>query len=413
MGPNQGRRWLSVPVLLGAVALLGVPPSALGQEDDLKRAHELAYNQHRSEALALLEGYLRQSPTDTDALTFYGIVLSWEGRYDEARKELDTVLERYPDHGDALPALINVELWSHHFARAEELARSALANRPNDIALLMTRARALQNLQRPNDALDVLANLLEVDPNQPQARGLRDDLRDAQRHFEAAVVQSYDWFNDGRPAWLESQVSLKYQMPSFGSVIARFSHASRFGLDSSLMEIDAYPRIRKGLYAYLNVGWSPDKQLYPGNRFGAELFQSLPHAMEVSGGLRSLYFGSRVNIYTGSVSKYRGRWLMTARTYLTPGSVGDSYSLQLQARRYFGDDTSYVAARYGIGAAPIDTGSLNEIEVLRSHSMGGELNWKLARRWTLNAMGSHSLEDRVYQSRLGHNSATIAAYFRF
>ena len=69
--------------------------------------------------------------------------------------------------------------------------------------------------------------------------------------------------------------------------------------------------------------------------------------------------------------------------------------------------------RYGAGAAPIESGSVNEIEVLRSHVMGGELNWRMGRRWTLNLLGSHSLEDRLAQSRLGHNSASLTAYFRF
>jgi YaiO family outer membrane protein len=401
-------RLLPVMVLVWAVPV----PSALGQEDALKHARELAFNKQRPEALALLEDFLRQTPADTDARTFYGIVLSWEGQYDQARHELETVLDRYPDHGDALPALINVELWSNHPDRAEALARRALAKHPNDTGLLMSQARALNNLERPNDALDALHKLLDADPNQPEARSLRDDLRDGLRHWEGSVVQSYDWFNNGQPGWLESQVALKYQMAG-GSVIARFSHANRFGLDSSLVEIDAYPRLRKGLYAYLNVGWSPDRNLYPENRFGAELFQSIPHGMELSGGLRSLGFASRVNVYTGSVSKYHGRWLLTARTYLTPDSTGDSYSLQFQGRRYFGDDTSYFGLRYGTGGAPTETGSLNEIEVLRSHVMGGELNWRLGRRWMLNLLASHSLEDRLDQSRLGHNSASLTAYFRF
>jgi YaiO family outer membrane protein len=401
-------RVLPVMVLLWAALV----PSALGQEDALKRARELAFNKQRTEALALLEDHLRQSPADTDARTFYGIVLSWEGRYDQARHQLETVLDQYPDHGDALPALINVELWSNHPDRAEALARRALAKHPNDTGLLMSQTRALNNLERPNDALDALHKLLDTDPNQPEARSLRDELRDGLRHWEGSVVQSYDWFDNGQPGWLESQVALKYQMTG-GPVIARFSHANRFGLDSSLVEIDAYPKLRKGLYAYLNVGWSPDKRLYPGNRFGAELFQSIPHGMELSGGLRSLGFASRVNVYTGSISKYHGRWLLTARTYLTPDSRGDSYSLQFQGRRYFGDGASYFGFRYGTGGAPTETGSLNEIEVLRSHVMGGELNWRLSRRWMLNFLGSHSLEDRIGQSRLGHNSASLTAYFRF
>jgi len=401
-------RVLPLMVLLWAALV----PSALAQEDALKRARGLAFNKQRTEALALLEDHLRQSPADTDARTFYGIVLSWEGRYDQARHQLETVLDQYPDHGDALPALINVELWSNHPDRAEALARRALAKHPNDIGLLMSQTRALNNLERPNDALDALHKLLDTDPNQPEARSLRDDLRDGLRHWEGSVVQSYDWFDNGQPGWLESQVALKYQMTG-GPVIARFSHANRFGLDSSLVEIDAYPKLRKGLYAYLNVGWSPDKRLYPGNRFGAELFQSIPHGMELSGGLRSLGFASRVNVYTGSVSKYHGRWLLTARTYLTPDSTGDSYSLQFQGRRYFGDGASYFGLRSGTGGAPTETGSLNEIEVLRSHVMGGELNWRLSRRWMLNCLGSHSLEDRIGQSRLGHNSASLTAYFRF
>jgi YaiO family outer membrane protein len=399
------------PVL--AVLVAGLPPRALGQEDALSRARTLAFKQQRAEALSILEDHLGQQPADTDARTFYGIVLSWEGRYAQARHELQSVLEQFPEHSDALPALINVELWSDHPQRAEELARRALAHRPNDTGLLMSQARALKNLDRPGDATEVLEKLLEFDPNHPAARALREDLSESNRRWEASVAQSYDWFSDGRSGWFESQISLKSRTRYTGTVIGRVSNAHRFSLSSSQLEIDAYPSIRKGLYAYLNVGWSPDKNLYPANRFGAELYKSLPFGLEASGGIRSLGFASRVNIYTGSVSKYYGDWMFTTRTYLTPDTTGDSYSLQFQARRYFGEGASYVGVRYGTGAAPIETGSVNEIEVLRSHSAAAELNWRLSRRWMVNFLGSYGLEDRLNQSGLGHSSVSLGGYFRF
>ena len=93
-----------------ALLWAGLAPSAAGQEDALKHARELAFNKQRTEALTLLEDHLRQTPADTDARTFYGIVLSWEGRYDQARHELETVLEQYPDHGDALLVVHDVEV---------------------------------------------------------------------------------------------------------------------------------------------------------------------------------------------------------------------------------------------------------------------------------------------------------------
>lgn len=386
---------------------------AFGQPDDLARARSLAFDGHRAEALAVLEHYMRDKPNDTDALTFYGIVLSWEGRYEEARKALRAVLKRYPDHGDALPALINVELWSGNSAYAEELTATAIVNRPKDEALLMARARALKRLGRSREALGLLDQVLELNPLQKQALAMRDDLRENLRHWEAAADQSYEWFNDGRAAWNETALSLKRQTEVAGSVIVRFSHADRFSLSSKMVEVDAYPSIRKGTYAYLNIGWSPDAVLYSHYRLGAELFQSLPYGMEISGGLRRLGFSSPVNVYTGSLSKYFGDWYFGARTYVTPGSAGDSESMQFFTRRYFGDGGSYLGVRYGFGAAPVEQGSLNEIEVLRSQSVLGEINWRMARRWTVNFRAGHSVEDRIGFSGLHHELVDGAFYFRF
>lgn len=80
-----------------------------------------------------------------------GTVLSWEGRYDEARRELEAVLAGNPTHGDALPALINVELWSGHSAAAEELANSL-----QTVTLLSTKLRR-QLAESVQEALELEA----------------------------------------------------------------------------------------------------------------------------------------------------------------------------------------------------------------------------------------------------------------
>src|ERR1700730_4249124 len=109
---------------IACTCLITTAPPAFCQESDrdvIARARSLAIANERLEALALLDKRLADHPDDSDAWTLYGVILSWGGRYDDARKVLDSVLERNANHGDALPALINVELWSDHPERAEEL----------------------------------------------------------------------------------------------------------------------------------------------------------------------------------------------------------------------------------------------------------------------------------------------------
>ncbi len=76
----------------------------------------------------MLETHLSEAPRDVDARLLYGLVLSWEGRYDEARPVLQQVLTQAPAYTDARVALMNVEYWSGHSAAALEQADRILAD---------------------------------------------------------------------------------------------------------------------------------------------------------------------------------------------------------------------------------------------------------------------------------------------
>lgn len=406
-------------VMLAAVAL---PTAATAQnlieskasepEDPVAEARKLATSGHRPEALAMLNQRLTDKPTDSDARTLRGVILSWEGRYDEARADLEYVLALHHDHGDALPALINVEMWSDHPSRAEELARDTLRRHPTDPDLLLARAKALKSMNRDREALEVVDRLIEVDPGNQKGQQMKLDLGDSLRKFTASFDHSTEWFSDGRSPWQEQQIQLSRQT-SMGSVIARFDRAARFGLTSQMVEIDAYPHIRRGTYAYLNFGYSPDANLYPQTRLGADLFQSIGHGFEATGGIRQLHFGGNVRIYTAALTKYYGDWMFTARTYLTPGIVGTSRSGQLQVRRYLGSGTDYFTVRVGYGSSPTEITQLTDIQILKSQSFATEFNHRVGRRWMLFAHFGYSYEDRIGITGLHHYLADVTTYFRF
>lgn len=390
----------------------GLDPAPAEAQDPISTARALATSGHRAEALDVLTRRLAEKRTDSDARVLRGIIFSWEGKYDEARRDLELVLAEHHDYTDALRALINVEMWSDHPDRAEELARNALRGHPNDPDLLLARAQALQAMHRDHEALQVVDYLLTVDPGNQKAEGMKIGLGDSLRKFTASYDHSTEWFSDGRTPWQEDQVQLIRDTP-VGSIIGRFSRANRFSLNSQMVEIDAYPHFRKGTYAYLNVGYSPDANLYPEYRFGGDLYQSLGLGFEGSVGMRQLHFAGNVRIYTPALTKYYGNWMVTTRAFLTPDVVGTSHSMQFLVRRYLGSSVNYLSVRAGFGSSPVEVTQLTDIQILNSSSFAAELNHTLGRRLMVLAHFGYSYEDRIGITGLRHYLADVTTYYRF
>ncbi len=301
-------RW---PIAIALIcALFAAVPDLSFAQDILSQARSAPT---RADGLQLLETHLASQPDDVDARLLYGLMLSWEARYDDARRELQRVLTAAPGYTDARAALMNVEWWSGRTADAREHSNAILFR----------------------------------DPGHAAARLMRQRLDAADRPWRAGVSASIDTFSDGRDAWHEQALTVSRQTPR-GPVIVRAGLASRFGLSDEQIELEFYPTLRPGTYAFVGVGVSPDHALYPQSRLAVDLYQAVGGGFEIAGGYRRLGFDDTVHMYVGSVSKYAGPWLLTGR--LTTVDAGESVrelAGQLQARRYFGaDGASYAGAGY-------------------------------------------------------------------
>jgi YaiO family outer membrane protein len=325
---------------LTALVLLLLAGAAAAQNDDpVARARGLARAGDRAEALALLEARLAQAPDDRDARTLYGTILSWEQRYDEARRELRRVVAEDPASLDARLALIRVEIWSGNRNSASELIAGSLARFPGDAELL-----ALRNQIRGN----------------PPAREAR-----------AGIVLDEPEPGD---AWRELFATVA--LPTrFGPVIPRAGRAERGGQGGVEISVEAYPRINPKTYAWLQAAVSDDTTVYPDWRLGAELYQTFGTFWEGSLGYRRLEFDGGVDLYTASLGRYVGSWLLVSRAFVSD----DDTSVQLAARRYSGDGRQFIGVRAARGSArdqirtDIDLGAFDSTEIaLESRLVFGE-----------------------------------------
>jgi YaiO family outer membrane protein len=383
-----------IRMLILCLALL--TPGYAQVENVLTQARALSTEGHANQAISLLNEHLSSTPDDSDARVLLGLICSWNKRYDEGRRAFSAVLAADPDYKDAVLGLINLELWSGHSGRAEEIARQSLALRPQDPDYLA----ALDKVK--SEQIATIAATKHRD-----ATAAADSLA-----WEVGVGESNIFFSDKRSSWHETAVDVAHNFTA-GWVTATFSHASWFGEGSNLIDLESYPRIRPGTYGFVDVAFSPDATLYAHHRFGGEIFQNLPHGFEASAGFRYMRFNSNTLLYTGSFGRYFGNYWVLGRTFINPDpATGVSQSYQVSARRYSGDADHYVGLRFGYGASPFEIQSLNDIGIEKSASAAIESLWQFKSGLRLRVTTSVARQTRYLIGALWQYEADCTVYFR-
>ena len=163
----------------------------------------------------------------------------------------------------------------------------------------------------------------------------------------------YVSFTADLDAWRSTSLSLS-RRGGRGSIIGRVNVANRFGTTGTQVEADAYPRLGPGRYMYLNAGYS-GSGIYPGERFGAELYSNLRNAWEASLGVRVLWFDKApVTLFTGTIGKYTGNYWISVRPFIRVKPTGTSASAGLSVRRYTVDADNFLGTRVSFGSSPSD-----------------------------------------------------------
>lgn len=363
--------------------------TAAFDESDYEKARKFAYEA------------LERSPNYHGIRIFVARLYSWESEYDKAIDELNYVLDKDPQNRQALSALTDAQKWSKQMDAALKTTNLALKYYPDDPEFMMAKASVLYGMENYEGAEQTYEAILAKDAGNRKAREGLKDSQLQQMKYRAKISYRYDRFRTISDPWHFTEFGLTRQTP-IGSVTGRVEHARRFGSDGYQFNVDAYPSIASGLYAYVSGGYS-QSPVHPDYRFGFSLYKSLPAAYEIEAGIRYLDFGtSQTDIYTVSLTKYVGSYLFTARTYLVPSSGGTSKSLNLVTRRYFGTAESYLSLNAGYGSAP------TEVE-----TSSGTLAIDALDSWSVSVDGQMPLSERLFLGgNVGFDSSEYPNFVR-
>ncbi|MEQ8238687.1 MAG: YaiO family outer membrane beta-barrel protein [Cyclobacteriaceae bacterium] len=340
--------------LLFCLCVSGQEWKELGADELFEKARAEAFDGNREKAREMLQYILEGSPDYADVRILLGRTYAWDGKRSQAIKEFERVLDKDPEYKDAINALTDVLMWDDNYEKGLKTVNSGLKHYPNFEDFLYKKASILNNLNREEEALTVINQLIRLAPGNDQAISLRESIQTGQQRYTVNVTGTFENYSrEGADPAYYSAISLG-RSNDWGSSIVRLNYSNRFGLNGTQGEIDLYPRIVSGVYAYLNYGYSTGR-LYPNHRLGAEVFTSLPKSTEGSIGLRHLIFSptSQITIYTGSFGLYYKSLWLSLRPFITPDkNTGTSVSFSLTLRRYFSNPETFLSFSGGLGYSP-------------------------------------------------------------
>lgn len=356
--------------------------------------------------ISTLKLALEKSPDYADIRLFLGRVYTWNDNLDSARYQFNQVLSKEPTNIEAYSAIFDVEYWNENYRRALDHANQGLLYDPNSSELLIKKAKALNALKDSRQALAVLRSYNKQNPGQDTVKNYYQMLRSENAKNLIDLSYEYVYF-DKRFDDPWHYTSLDYtRNTSLGSITGRLMYSNRFREDGLQGEIEAYPSISKGIYAYVGAGYS-QSDIFPRFRAGVSLYYTLPKSFDAETGFRYLNFNpSKTYIYVLALGKYTGNFYFNLKSYLSPDVDIFSHSYTFSARYYFSDRYNFIGAQIGAGISPDDRArNIMGEGNLSTYKFGVNYSRDLVKNFTIAASGLWFYEE--YRTGLWGNQIGV------
>lgn len=338
--------------------------------DNFDTAYALAYEGKTNTAHNMLYVLINKSATDVDTSLLWAKTLSWRGDYDLARSSFNSILSNTKNNRKVWISAIKNELYAKNYATALGLSNKALVYIEKDSEIIRLKALATEGINGFSYDDDGWYNVESVVKTKlvtakKQKATLAKDIDDKNEELvrktpvteeklknSVMVNSSVTVFDKRFDPITTSSIAYKRQTP-FGSIIPRINNSNRVGKNGIQLDIDLYPKIAKGFYAYVNYGYS-ESDLYPNHKVGGDIYYNHKSGLEFSGGGRFINFTTRdIKSITNSIGYYKGNYYFSLRSFITPAVDNlTNVSGNLLVRKYLKDADNYMGINVGYGFSP-------------------------------------------------------------
>lgn len=329
--------------------------SNLSSDELFIAAKKEAYdNSNYPSAIELIKKALLQSPNYSDLRIFLGRLYTFTDKRDSAKHEFQTILNTNPKNQDAINGIYDLEYWNENYIQAQSIAELGINYYPDSAIYYIKKARALNSLLKPYEAIAFLEkNLNSISKDSLASQYLTDLKNNNLRNRIGGTYEYVDFDERFDQPWHFGTIGYGFRSV-FGRINARLYYANRFDSQGLQGEIEAYPSLKGIGYQYIGFAVS-DSPIFPRFRAGYSLFASLPKSFEGEIGFRYLRFTDNTFLFTGAIGRYSGNNFYNIRTFVSPGETAWSYSFTASARFFMSDDMDdFFNISAGTGVSPDD-----------------------------------------------------------
>lgn len=243
------------------------------------------------------------------------------------------------------------------------------------------------------------------DPNQDKQQTQKIGINYAFTHFDKRFSNP----------WHLASVSYSKQQ-KWGYTGLNFNYANRFNQNGSELELETYPKFKKGMYAYVGGGAKLSSNgLFPDYRIGFSLYQSLGKKFELETGIRHLAFDQQTDVWVLGLGKYLGNAFINLRSYWNRQNGRWNESFVLSSRFYLSDDKfDFFSLNLGTGVAFDDPTQINNVVYqLNSFRAGVDYSRNITKKSIVKAgfqWINEEYQNDTYGNQLGVN---IGFYQKF
>ncbi|MDX2144236.1 MAG: tetratricopeptide repeat protein [Rhodospirillaceae bacterium] len=197
----------------------------------------LGFQGRYDEALAALAEAVQLAPQDTDIALSVARVNAWASRFAVAERGVDAVLATAPNRQDAWTLKGRIAFYQGQYGRAREAFDRAQALGPADIDLLLGFGDVARAQGREAEAMEFFRRAAVLDPASADvnSRLAREEKPDA-NPWRLTVVGGKSWLSRSTaPDWTAAGVTLERLLSARTRAFAGVDYARRFRLNDAML----------------------------------------------------------------------------------------------------------------------------------------------------------------------------------
>lgn len=334
---------------------------------------------NRIEAKKKTDKLIAKYPTNVDVAIFGAQLKAFDNEFPESLARLQKLIDEHPKHYDVIAVYIDVLRWNNENIKSIQYCDTLLKYYPKNEEIFIKKGKALEIIQKNEDAKTIYKEVLATNPTQEDALIAIKRLNKVSYKNHFGIFYANTSFKESMRPWHMGGFEWMRKKKIF-PLRAQLTMATRYDEFASQLELEAYPKLNKKMSLHVGVGFSNNDIIFPNWRSTLDIYRTLPNKFEAAIGFRTLKYPNGINmIYASYLGKYyKNYWILYRGYYYTPPNESKMYfSHTAQVRRYYNDPDNYTAATLFTGNTPFSVGWLNQISGVKTQGFNIEQQLKI------------------------------------